>query len=503
MTSEEKYAELIGLWREASLVSSMAATLEWEQQTTLPAKGAEYRAKQLAYLAGLHHDLATRPRIGELLGELESSVEVSDAESVAAVNVREIRWGYDRSTKLPKELVEALAETCSLAQQEWGAARKERNFGRFAPWLTKVMDLTRQKAKSFDPKAPVYDTLLDEYERGATTVEVAKVFADLRGPLIELVSTIGEAKRQAPVEILHRSYPIDRQQIFGEMAASEIGFDFQRGRLDVTTHPFCTTLGPYDCRILTRYNATYFSESFFGILHEAGHGLYEQGLLAEHFGTPMGEAVSLGIHESQSRLWENQVGRSRAFWGRFFPRAQGVFRDALGSASIDDFHFAINGVSPSFIRVEADEATYNLHVLIRFELEQAIMSEQLPIGEVPAAWNQKYRDYLGITPAHDAEGCLQDVHWSAGLVGYFPTYTLGNVYGAQLFERANQELGGVDRLMQLGEFRVLLEWLREKIHRHGKRYLPRDLVMRATGNQPSPMALVESLREKLGPLYQI
>jgi carboxypeptidase Taq len=503
MTAGDRYSELVRHTQEAALVQSSAATLEWEQQTTLPSRGGEYRAKQLAYLAGLHHDLATRPRIGELLAELEGSAGQMDPASVEAVNIREIRHQYQRSTKLPKTLVEALAETCSLAQQEWAIARRERSFERFRPWLEKVLRLTQEKGRALDAAAPLYDTLLDEYERGAKTSEVADLFTRLRKPLVDLVASIAGSSRQAPVEILSRHYPVDRQQFFGEMAAAEIGFDFQRGRLDVTTHPFCTTLGPHDCRILTRYNPNAFCESFFGILHEAGHGLYEQGLDPEHFGTPMGESVSLGIHESQSRLWENMVGRSRPFWERFFPRAQGVFREALATTALDDFYFAINGVSPSFIRVEADEVTYNLHVLIRFELEQSLVTGDLPVGEVPAAWNEKYRQYLGICPSHDAEGCLQDVHWSAGLIGYFPTYTLGNVYGAQLFAKADQALGGMDELMGRGDFPVLLDWLRTNIHRQAKRYVPSELVRHATGESPSPEALVKSLRAKLSPLYQL
>lgn len=497
----ESYAELLGLWQEAGLVASSAAVLEWEQQTTLPVRAGEYRAKQLAYLAGLHHEKATRPRIGELLSMLESSGGLGEPTSVPAVNVREIRRSFDQKTKLPASLVESLAETCSLAQQEWALARKERDFARFAPWLTKVIDLTRAKAMALDSGAPVYDTLLDEYERGATTEEVARVFASLRQPLVDLVASVGGSSRRAPVEILHRAYPIDRQQIFGEMAAAEIGFDFARGRLDTTTHPFCTTLGPHDCRILTRYQTTYFNESFFGILHEAGHGLYEQGLEPSHFGTPMGEAVSLGIHESQSRWWENQIGRSRSFWDRFFPRARGIFREALADVSVEEFCFAVNGVAPSLIRVEADEVTYNLHVLIRFELEQAIIAGDLAVAEIPGAWNEKYRSYLGIAPTHDGEGCLQDVHWSAGLIGYFPTYTLGNVYAAQLYEAADKDLGGVDELVRQGAFADLLRWLREHVHQHGKRFMPAELVRRATGRDPSPGSLLTSLRAKLSPLY--
>jgi carboxypeptidase Taq len=365
------------------------------------------------------------------------------------------------------------------------------------------LELARQKAAALDPDKPAYDVLLDEFEPGASADAVAALFRDLRRPLVELVAAIAGSKRRPNDAVVARTYPVDRQKIFGEMAAGEIGFDFRRGRLDATTHPFCATLGPHDCRITTRYNPRYFNEAFFGILHEAGHGLYEQGLDAAHFGEPMGEAASLGLHESQSRLWENAVGRSLPFWRLYFPRARAVFHEALADASLDEFHFAVNKVAPSLIRVEADEVTYNLHVLIRFELEQALVHKDLAPQELPAAWNEKYRDYLGVAPPDDATGCLQDVHWSHGLIGYFPTYTLGNVYAAQLWDKAEAELGGLDEILERGEFRVLLGWLRERVHRHGKRFLPERLMREATGSPPNAVALVRSLRRKFEPLYEL
>jgi carboxypeptidase Taq len=269
--------------------------------------------------------------------------------------------------------------------------------------------------------------------------------------------------------ILKLAYPLDRQKVFGEAVAAAVGFDFQRGRLDVTAHPFCSGIGPGDTRLTTRYDEHHFGDAFFGILHEVGHGLYEQGLPAEHFGTPMGEAASLGVHESQSRLWENAVARSRAFWLYWFPLARRVFHQALGSVSLDRFLAAINHVYPSLVRVQADEVTYNLHIIIRFELEQALLAGDLPVDDLPGAWNQKYHEALGVRPKNDAEGCLQDIHWSAGLFGYFPTYTLGNIYAAQLFSKARSDLAGLDDSFARGDFRDLLAWLREHVHRHGQR----------------------------------
>lgn len=503
MNPEAAYRELLTQWRKASLFRSAEAVLEWEQQTYMPPRGTEHRGDQLALLAGCRHDCATDPRIGDLLGELESSSWAKDELSPAAVNLREIRREYDRQTKLPKALVEELARTTAQAQREWAEARRNNDFPRFLPWLDKVFDLTRQKAAALDPDKPPYDVLMDEFEPGANADAVAQLFRDLRRPLVDLVSAVAGAKRRPDDAVLARTYPVDRQKFFGEMAAGEIGFDFQRGRLDETVHPFCATLGPHDCRITTRYNPRRFNEAFFGILHETGHGLYEQGLDVAHFGEPMGEAASLGVHESQSRLWENAVGRGLPFWRRFFPRARALFRDALADVSLDQFHCAVNKVAPSLVRVEADEVTYNLHVLIRFELERALVLKDLAPQGLPAAWNEKYREYLGIAPLDDASGCLQDVHWSHGLIGYFPTYTLGNVYAAQLWDKADADLGGLDEILQRGEFRVLLDWLRERVHRHGKRFLPERLMREATGSPPSAAALVRSLRRKFEPLYDL
>ena len=292
----------------------------------------------------------------------------------------------------------------------------------------------------------------------------------LRKALVPLVAAIAASDRRADVSILARHYPIDVQEWFSREAAAKIGFDFCRGRLDVTAHPFCTGLGPHDCRITTRYDEHYFNCAFFGTLHEAGHGIYDQGLPANHYGLPPAEAISLGIHESQSRMWENLVGRSLAFWQHFFPAAQQAFPDSLSNETVERFYFAVNDVRPSLIRVEADEATYNLHILIRFELEQSLLSGDLPVADLPAAWNEKYEKYLGIRPSNDADGVLQDIHWSAGLVGYFPTYSLGNLYASQFFAQAEADLGPLDAKFRSGDFQPLKNWLVEHIHSQGQRY---------------------------------
>jgi carboxypeptidase Taq len=505
VTPHDAYDELIRRSKEQALLASCSSLLGWDEQTYMPRGGAEHRGNQMALLAGLHHEKATDPKIGGLLAELESSGLLGEPESPMAVNVREIRRSYDRLTKLPRALVEELARTATLAQQAWIAARQESEFGPFRPWLEKIVHLKQREAACLGNGTIGYDVLLDEYEPGASSAEIARLFTALRQALVPLVEAILGSPVRPDLRVLRHAggYPLDRQKIFGEAVAAAVGFDFHRGRLDTTTHPFCSGIGPGDCRITTRYKPDDFSDALFGVLHEAGHGLYDQGLDPEHFGTPMGEAVSLGIHESQSRLWENAVGRSRPFWSHFFPLAQRIFHEPLVGVALDDFLFAINRVEPSLIRVQADEVTYNLHVLLRFELEQALLTGDLAVGEVPGAWNESMQRLLGLTPFGDADGCLQDIHWSAGLFGYFPTYTLGNLYAAQLFACASAELGDLAGAFARGEFAVLLAWLRDKIHHHGRRYRPARLIEHATGTSPDPQPLIDALRTKYGALYQL
>jgi carboxypeptidase Taq len=499
---ESAFGELTRLLREAELLGTCASVLGWDEQTYMPTGGAEHRANQLSLLAGLTHERKTSPRIGELLGELEQSGQLGDPDGDVAANVREARRTYDRLTKLPRRLVEEISHTTTLAQQAWVKAREHADFVQFLPWLEKMISLKREEAEAIGYGAGVpYDALLDEYEPGTTAAEVAAVFQPLREELVRLVAAIQASSRRAPVELLERFYPVTAQQVFAEGAAKRIGFDFQRGRIDRSPHPFCSGFGPGDCRLTTRYHDHHFSSAFFGVLHEAGHGIYEQGLLPEHFGLPTGQAVSLGIHESQSRLWENFVGRSRSFWQYFFPYAQQAFPAALKDVALDDFCFAVNDVRPSFIRVEADEATYGLHIMLRFELEQQLIAGDLKPADVPGAWNELFAKSFQLTPPNDAQGCLQDIHWSGGLLGYFPTYALGNLYAAQFFDSARKDLGDLSGQFALGAFEPLKRWLNEKIHRHGRRYPAARLVERVTGKPLSHEPFLRHLTAKYTELY--
>ena len=498
-TSDQAYAELVRREKDRSLLNSCAGLLGWDERTHMPPAGANLRGDQLALLARMSHEMLTDKAMAELLQEVEAAKPTGDV----ACNVREIRRVHDRAVKLPKSLVEELARATTHGQQAWQEAKKKSDFASFRPHLEKIVSLKRQEAQAVGYKAVPYDALLDEYEPGATTAEVTKTFAELRSELVPLNQAIAGAKRRPRIEILEREYPVDRQRIFGEMAAAAIGFAFDAGALDVTAHPFCSGMGPGDVRITTRYNPHRFSESFFGVLHEAGHGIYEQNLAPDHYGTPLGHACSLGIHESQSRLWENLVGRSRPFWDHFFPRARQVFPLTLHDVAIDDFYFAINDVRPSLIRIEADEATYNLHIILRFELEQALIAGDLQPADVPAAWNEKFKSFFALMPPDDAHGCLQDIHWSAGLFGYFPTYTLGNLYAAQFMEQARSDLPGLDEQFRQGEFSGLKKWLNEKIHRQGQRYRAPELCKQVTGKTLTHQALMRHLRGKFGGLYGV
>ena len=503
MTADTAYAKLIRATQEAGLLDSCAELLAWDEDTCMPAGGVAHRGKQMALLAGLVHDRWTDRRLGEWLSAIEGSPLVSDPHSAEAVNVRELRRAYDRARRLPRSLVEELAQVTSIAHQEWAIARRRSDFARFQPWLERIVTLKRCEVESLGWETESYDALLDEYEPGARARPLSQLLETLCEELAPLVAAISGAKRQANVSILTRRFPLQRQRTFAQKAAAAVGFDFARGRLDSTTHPFFASIGPGDVRITTRYALKRFGEAFFATLHEVGHGLYEQGLPPDHHGSPMGDAPSLGMHESQARLWENAVGRSRGFWQHLFPLARTMFPTALRDVKLDDFFRAIHHVAPSMNRVGADEVTYNLHIRVRFELERALIHGDLASADLPAAWNEAYRRYLGVVPADDAEGCLQDSHWAAGMFGYFPSYTLGNVFAAQLTARAVEDLGDLNVQFARGEFEPLRDWLTQRIYAEGGRFTAAQLIKRVTGTPPDHRPLIAALGREYGELYGV
>jgi len=472
------------LLHEIAILNSTSAALDWDQETYAPPGAVEFRSKQMAYLAGKIHELKTSSAFREGL----------DAVSLGVENQRELKHQFDRATKLPKELVERASETSTLAKAAWSDARERDDFSLFAPHLSKLLEIAREQAEHWGYEDEPYDALLSEYERAAKTREVADLFDSISDELAQIAATAVEESASIPADFLLGPAPIHEQMTLNREIAESLGFDFQAGRIDTTEHPFCTTLGPADIRLTTRYDKNDFASSLFGVMHETGHGLYEQGLPNSDFHLPSGQAVSLGIHESQSRLWENHVGRSRPFWERWLPRAQELFPH-LRNIDLEQFLAAINRAAYSTIRVEADEATYDLHILLRFKLERALLAGELEVSDVPGVWNETFESLFGFGPANDREGCLQDIHWSMGGLGYFATYSLGNLNAAQLHESAAQDpevIGGAKK----GDFIPLLKWMQSKIHAKGSTLLPQDLMKSATGSPTNPKAYLAHLRER-------
>lgn len=507
MAETRHYEELRAHVRQTGTLGAVEALLNWDQETYMPPAAAANRAEQAAAIASIVHERRIDPRLGELIGACEADASLTGPpESASARNIRELRRSYDKATKLPTSLVAELARVGSQSQEVWKEARAKNDFASFAPWLERMLDLSRQKAECYGVPAggELYDALLDDYEPAASAAEIEAVFAPLQQRLSALVHDLlenGKAPSDAP---LHCKIEPSRQHAFGSFVIERLGFDTNAGRLDVTTHPFCSGIAPGDTRLTTRYRDEKFTDALYGTMHECGHGLYEQGLPKhDHFGEPLGDSVSLGIHESQSRMWENFVGRSREFWTWALPHAQKTLGSGLEKFGVDDLYSATNLVQRSFIRVEADEATYNLHVMLRFGIERALIKKELPVRDLPGVWNERFEKLLGVKVPDDRRGCLQDVHWSFGLIGYFPTYTLGNLYAAQFWEKINADIPGLRAGMARGEFAPLLAWLREKIHVHGKRYRARELSEKITGKPLSADPLMRHLEGKLRPLYGV
>ena len=467
--------------RELTVIRSSAAVLGWDQETYLPPAATTHRAAQLSWLTARAHELATSPDWKSALETAEAKDTGDDSKLTA--NLRELRREFDRSTKLPVELVARESTATSLAKNAWAEARRISDFPLFAPHLEILLDIAREKADLWGYSGEPYDALLEAYERGTSTTAVATLFDALRPELRKTAAVAVEKSATRAPKLPAGPYPVEAQQRLNEKIARSIGFAFQAGRIDTTTHPFCTTLGPDDVRLTTRYDELDFTSSLFGVLHEAGHGLYEQGTPAADFGLPSGDSVSLGIHESQSRLWENHVGRSRAFWQHWYPSAQETFPQ-LASFPLDDFLAFLHRAEFSPIRVEADEATYDLHILLRFDLERRMLNGSLAVADIPAAWNDNFRDLFGFAPENDSAGCLQDIHWSMGGLGYFATYTLGNINSAQLFAAARKD-PAIAAATDAADYAPLLAWLRKNVHSHGATLDPADLVKQATGSTPS------------------
>lgn len=469
----------------------------------MPPKAAAFRAEELSLLARLVHRRLTDPRIAELLDRAAEDPATA-GDPAAAADLREIRRDHERAVRLPESLVAESSEAASTAMEAWKDARARSDFGAFRPHLERLLGLARRKAEcwGFSADGEPYDALLDEYEPGMTARQVERLFHPLRDALTPLLREIEDAPRR-PSEAVHGiRVPVAAQKAFHLEVARALGYDLDAGRLDVSTHPFTEGAAPGDTRITTRFADTGFADALGSTIHEVGHALYEQGLPKDrHHGLPRAEAAGLGIHESQSRMWENQVGRSRAFWTWALPLARRHFGGALDGVELDEVHGAMNVVRPGLIRVEADEVTYNLHILLRFDLERALVRGDLAVADLPAAWNDRLRSDLGVDVPDDRRGCLQDIHWSMGAIGYFPTYTLGNLHAAQMWTSIRAAIPTLDDDLAAGRFEGLLGWLRENVHAHGRRFRAPELCERITGKPLSWEPLVGYLEGKLRPLY--
>jgi len=477
---------------DINALHSAIGIMEWDQQTLMPKGGAEARAEHVGILSKLAHEAATSDEIGNLI---QSSAPENEEDKAL---LRVVKRNYEHETKLPTKLVAKKSKLAAQAHEEWVKARQENDFKGFSPTLTEMFEIAKEEAEYLTYKDHIYDALFDLYEEGATHADAKAMFDTVKAPLTNLVKEIGK-KPQIDDSKLHGKWSESSQKQFTEMLIKAIGFDMNRGRQDTAPHPFCTGWSVGDVRLTTRYK-DYLPSSIFGSLHEAGHGMYEQGSPMKWDRTPLAGGVSLGIHESQSRTWENIVGRSKPFWTHFLPKLHNAFPETK-SLDVNSFYKAINKVNPSFIRVEADELTYNLHIIVRFELESDILTGKLKVKDLPEAWNEKYRTNLGIVPETDALGCLQDVHWSMGSIGYFPTYSMGNLLSYQIWNKLATDIPDADIQMSNGNFGNILKWLQAKIYSQGKLYTPKELVKKVTGKDISADDYLKGITAKYKEIY--
>ncbi len=504
--SESLIRKLHDLDRERLLVARAAAVLQWDQETYMPDGAVNERADQLAILEGLVHERATDPRIGAALVDLGSSPDNPRGdESLPALErdfLKEMRRSYDNKTRLSRDLVQNMARDASISQSVWVKARKSNDFVLFAPHLEKMIGYARDCAECWGFSDHPYDGLLDQYEPGMTESSVSSVFKPLQERLVNLVARIASAPRP-DTSFLDRGYPVAEQDSFARTVMMDLGFEAHRGRLDRSAHPFTTTLGGDDVRITTRYYPKNLFSGLFSVIHETGHALYELGFDSSLRGSILADGASMGVHESQSRLWENVVGRSLPFWQNYFPRLKAFFPDQLGSVALLDFYRAVNLVEPSLVRVEADEVTYSLHIILRFNLERRLMNNSLSVNDLPDAWNAEMEELFSLTPATDAEGVLQDVHWASGAIGYFPSYALGNLYGLHFWRKLRGDLPEIDDSIARGDFSPLLHWLRASVHLYGRRLTPAGLLSQGFGEELSAEPFISYLEEKYGALYSL
>lgn len=484
-------------------LNATQSLLSWDLETYMPEKGASPRAKQLATLATLSHRMMTGPEMERHIQNLRQPDIQSALNPQQFALVREVGRVFDKSRKTPVELLQAMVETTAEAHAVWTEARANQQFRQFEPVLKNIVNLNQRLADAQGYEDSPYDALLDEYEPGLTVQQLDPLFAKLKSEIVPLLKAIQNSGYQPESAFLQEGFfPAERQLEFSRNILAGMGFDFAAGRLDLSAHPFSSGSSSLDVRLTTRVDEGDVFSALSSSMHEGGHGMYEQGINPALNRTPLAEGTSLGIHESQSRLWENQIGRSKAFWQHYFPQLQALFPE-LKSVTLDKFYHAINRVQPSFIRVESDEVTYNLHIMVRYEIEKALIEGKMAVNEIPDAWSAKMQEYLGIVPGNDAEGALQDIHWSHGSFGYFPTYTLGNLYSAQFFHTAKSQIDDLELKVAQGTLAPLKSWLNEKIHWVGRTESAETIVQRVTGEPLNAVYFVDYLWRKYGEIFSI
>ncbi len=480
-------------------VNYSSSVLQWDMEVNMPPKGSDFRARQISTLSGISHDLSIDKKFGNILEKLSEDESLNETEKS---NIRESLRDFNRNKKYNRKFVETLSKTISESVMVWTKASKESDFKSFAPFLKKLVDLKRQESELLGYQNHPYDAMLDLYEPKATTQEIDELFSGVKTWLVEFAKKIS-AKKQNEDEFMFMHYEKDKQWNFGIFLLKQMNFDFEAGRQDLSAHPFTTGFNSLDVRVTTRVNENDLNEMIWGCIHEGGHALYEQGLNSANYGLPSGDSVSLGIHESQSRLWENCIGRGLPYWKANFKKLQDLFPQNLAEVSVEDFYKAINVVKPSLIRTSADELTYHFHILIRFEVEKALMEKSIEVKDVPSVWNQKYKEYLGLDVPDDKNGVLQDIHWSYANFGYFPTYSLGSFYAAQFFSKAKKDIPSLEKNIENGNTKPLLDWLRKNIHQHGKRFSAAELCKRVTGEKLNFGFFKEYSKEKYSLLYHL
>jgi len=476
----KEFDQLLGLWAEIDDLRNVAAILDWDEKTQMPASGATARADQRSTIDRLAHERLASPALGDLLQRLESYEQSLERSSDEAGIIRIAHREHQQATKLPLQLVTDFSRARADAYVQWIKARQAKDFSLFVDSLERIHDLSRRSAEAIGYQGHPLNAMLEQSEPGMCVDDFERLFDELRGTLVPLVRAISEAE-QVDDRVLRQEFDPAKQWEIGLAGVRSIQFKLDEGRADFSVHPFSTTFTPRDTRITTRVMRDDFPPCFFGLLHEAGHGHYMQGIPERFRRTPLADGASAGMHESQSRMWENLVGRSRSFWQRFYPVAQAYFPAQTKDVTVDDWYRAINRVKPSLIRVEADEVTYNLHIMIRWELEKAVYDGTLQIRDLAAAWNTKFEQYLGIVPPNDLVGVLQDIHWTGGFGACFQGYTLGNVISVQLYDACLQQQPGLQTRFMAGDFSGLLEWNRRQVHAYGRKFGPQELTEIATG----------------------